>query len=160
MIMFLLSLYFKVGKILILIIIVIGYLDHNFDPKIIMNTKILCHLLAYDTLDPICMILFIGRGNLVLADRLCKQSKILLESSFVWQSTVRTKNCNSHAKRNKFNLDTVSFQSKTNSWVSFVSTLSKGAYILFVVQDNLSLFLWKLEMIHMESKNRFGYTES
>ena len=51
----LLSLYFKIGKILIN-----HHLDYSFDPIIIIYTKILCHL-AYDTLDPICMILFICR---------------------------------------------------------------------------------------------------
>jgi len=40
----------------VLIIIVTGYLDQIFDTKIIIYMKILCHL-AYNTLDPICMIL-------------------------------------------------------------------------------------------------------
>ena len=40
-----------------------------------------------------------GKTDLGLADRLCKQS-ILLESSFVRQTLVMTKNNNSHGKRN------------------------------------------------------------
>ena len=41
-------------------IIIIWYIDHIFDPKTIIYVKILCHL-AYDTFDPICMIVFICR---------------------------------------------------------------------------------------------------
>ena len=47
------------------IIIVTRYLDHSFNPKIIIYTKILCHL-AYDTLDPIYMILFICRRQSII----------------------------------------------------------------------------------------------
>ena len=42
--------------------------------------------------------------------------------------------------KEKFNLEPVSIQSKTNISVRFVLTRSKSAYILFVVKDNLSLY--------------------
>ena len=42
--------------------------------------------------------------------------------------------------KEKFKLDPVRIQSKTNSSVRFVSTCSNSEYILFVVQENMSLY--------------------
>ena len=86
MIMFLLSLYFKVGKILI------NHHSYKIPWSYFWSknyhTKILCHL-AYDTLDPICMILFICRRVYKVARQ--KNFKYaFIDTRIKWSSCSRT----------------------------------------------------------------------